>query len=139
MFEIRAALAATLRPTWGVYSGFELYEHVAVKPGSEEYLDSEKYELRPRDFDKALADGRVPAAVADPAQRDPPRAPGAAADAHAALPPHRPRRTAGASPSSDPATGDAVLVVVNARPARVPRGHDVRSTCRRSASTGTSA
>ncbi|KAA1397936.1 maltotransferase domain-containing protein [Aeromicrobium ginsengisoli] len=57
MFAIRAALAATLAPTWGVYSGFELYEHKAVKPGSEEYLDSEKYELRPRDFDKALADG----------------------------------------------------------------------------------
>lgn len=57
MFAIRAALAATLAPTWGVYSGFELYEHEAVRPGSEEYLDSEKYELRPRDFDKALADG----------------------------------------------------------------------------------
>jgi starch synthase (maltosyl-transferring) len=58
MFAIRAALAATLSPTWGVYSGFELYEHEAVKPGSEEYLDSEKYELRPRDYDAALAEGR---------------------------------------------------------------------------------
>ena len=58
MFAIRAALAATLAPTWGVYSGFELYEHEAVKPGSEEYLDSEKYELRPRDYDTALAEGR---------------------------------------------------------------------------------
>ena len=57
MFAIRAALAATLAPTWGVYSGFELYEHEAVRPGSEEYLDSEKYELRPRDFDTALAEG----------------------------------------------------------------------------------
>jgi starch synthase (maltosyl-transferring) len=58
MFAIRAALAATLAPTWGVYSGFELYEHEAVRPGSEEYLDSEKYELRPRDYDAALAEGR---------------------------------------------------------------------------------
>ncbi len=58
MFAIRAALAATLAPTWGVYSGFELYEHEAVRPGSEEYLDSEKYELRPRDYDTALAEGR---------------------------------------------------------------------------------
>ncbi|GLW95858.1 alpha-1,4-glucan--maltose-1-phosphate maltosyltransferase [Actinokineospora globicatena] len=57
-FAIRAALAATLSPTWGVYAGFELYEHEAVRPGSEEYLDSEKYELRPRDFAGALAEGR---------------------------------------------------------------------------------
>ncbi|AGF72257.1 maltotransferase domain-containing protein [Corynebacterium halotolerans] len=57
MFAIRAALAATISPLWGVYSGYELYEHVAVAPGSEEYLDSEKYELRPRDFEGALASG----------------------------------------------------------------------------------
>jgi starch synthase (maltosyl-transferring) len=57
MFAIRAALAATLAPSWGVYSGFELYEHQAVRPGSEEYLDSEKYQLRPRDFEAALASG----------------------------------------------------------------------------------
>ncbi|MEV0251393.1 maltotransferase domain-containing protein [Nocardia sp. NPDC050712] len=57
MFAIRAALAATLAPTWGVYSGFELFEHQAVRPGSEEYLDSEKYELRPRPFAEALARG----------------------------------------------------------------------------------
>ena len=57
MFAIRAALAATLSPAWGVYSGYELYEHQAVAPGSEEYLDSEKYELRPRDFAAAAARG----------------------------------------------------------------------------------
>ncbi|NUS43311.1 MAG: alpha-1,4-glucan--maltose-1-phosphate maltosyltransferase [Mycobacteriaceae bacterium] len=50
MFAIRAALAATLAPSWGVYSGFELFERLPVRPGSEEYLDSEKYQLRPRDF-----------------------------------------------------------------------------------------
>jgi len=49
-FQIRATLAATLSPTYGVYSGYELFEHVAVKPGSEEYLDSEKYQLRSRDW-----------------------------------------------------------------------------------------
>ncbi|MGA9309734.1 MAG: alpha-1,4-glucan--maltose-1-phosphate maltosyltransferase [Pseudonocardiaceae bacterium] len=58
MFAIRAALAATLSPSWGVYSGFELFENTAVAPGSEEYLDSEKYQLRPRDFAGALAQGR---------------------------------------------------------------------------------
>ncbi|MEV0948555.1 maltotransferase domain-containing protein [Rhodococcus sp. NPDC049939] len=57
MFALRAALAATLSPTWGVYSGYELYEHLPVRPGSEEYLDSEKYQLRPRDFEGAAARG----------------------------------------------------------------------------------
>ncbi|MDQ3760213.1 MAG: alpha-1,4-glucan--maltose-1-phosphate maltosyltransferase [Actinomycetota bacterium] len=58
MFAIRAALAATLSPSWGVYSGFELFERTPLRPGSEEYLDSEKYQLRPRDFATALAEGR---------------------------------------------------------------------------------
>jgi starch synthase (maltosyl-transferring) len=49
-FKVRAVLAAMLSPTWGVYSGYELYEHVALRPGSEEYLDSEKYQYRPRDW-----------------------------------------------------------------------------------------
>ncbi|CAM3553698.1 alpha-1,4-glucan--maltose-1-phosphate maltosyltransferase [Smaragdicoccus niigatensis] len=57
MFAIRAVLAATMSPTWGVYSGFELFEHVALKEGSEEYLDSEKFELRPRDYAAAKARG----------------------------------------------------------------------------------
>jgi starch synthase (maltosyl-transferring) len=57
-FKIRAVLAATLSPSWGVYSGFELFEHQAVRPGSEEYLDSEKYQLRPRDWAAAEREGR---------------------------------------------------------------------------------
>jgi starch synthase (maltosyl-transferring) len=57
-FAIRAVLAATLVPTWGVYSGFELCEGTPVRPGSEEYLNSEKYELRPRDWAGAEAEGR---------------------------------------------------------------------------------
>jgi starch synthase (maltosyl-transferring) len=57
-FKIRAAIAATSVPSWGVYSGFELYEHVAVRPGSEEYLNSEKYQYRPRDWEAAEAEGR---------------------------------------------------------------------------------
>ncbi|MDT7574346.1 MAG: hypothetical protein QOH17_679 [Pseudonocardiales bacterium] len=57
IFAIRAALASTMAPTWGVYSGFELYEGEAVKPGSEEYMNSEKYELRPRDFPAEAAAG----------------------------------------------------------------------------------
>ncbi len=57
MFAIRAVLASTFSPAWGVYSGFELFEHLPVREGSEEYLDSEKYELRPRDFEAAVAKG----------------------------------------------------------------------------------
>jgi starch synthase (maltosyl-transferring) len=50
-FSVRLLLAATLSPLYGIYSGFELFEGEAVKPGSEEYLDSEKYQLRTRDYD----------------------------------------------------------------------------------------
>jgi starch synthase (maltosyl-transferring) len=49
-FKIRAALAATLSPTYGIYSGFELIENVPLHPGREEYLNSEKYEVRVRDW-----------------------------------------------------------------------------------------
>jgi len=58
MFRIRAVLASMLSPSWGVYSGYELFEHVPVREGSEEYLDSEKYQLRPRDYDGAIREGR---------------------------------------------------------------------------------
>jgi starch synthase (maltosyl-transferring) len=57
MFAIRAVLASMLSPAYGVYSGYELYEHTAREPGSEEYLNSEKYELRPRDFEAAVRAG----------------------------------------------------------------------------------
>ena len=56
-FEIRAILAASLSPSYGVYSGFELFEHVALRPGSEEYLDSEKFQYRPRDWQAAEDQG----------------------------------------------------------------------------------
>jgi starch synthase (maltosyl-transferring) len=49
-FLARAALAATLSSTWGIYSGFELCESAPI-PGREEYIDSEKYQLKVRDFD----------------------------------------------------------------------------------------
>ncbi|MGI3781208.1 MAG: alpha-1,4-glucan--maltose-1-phosphate maltosyltransferase, partial [Janthinobacterium lividum] len=54
---IRAVLAATLSPTYGIYSGYELFEHLALREGSEEFLDTEKFQLRPRDLDGALARG----------------------------------------------------------------------------------
>src|SRR5262249_50743570 len=52
-FRARLLLAATLLPLYGLYSGYELCENQPVRPGSEEYLDSEKYQLKPRDFSAA--------------------------------------------------------------------------------------
>ena len=57
-FRIRAALAATASPLWGVYAGYELYEHVA-RPGAEEYIDNEKYEYKARDWEGAAESGRT--------------------------------------------------------------------------------
>ncbi len=50
-FKMRQVLAATLSPSYGIYSGFELCEHDAV-PGTEEYLNSEKYEIKVRDWNQ---------------------------------------------------------------------------------------
>ena len=52
-FKIRATIAATAGATWGMYSGFELYESVA-RAGAEENIDSEKFEIKVRDWDSAL-------------------------------------------------------------------------------------
>ena len=52
-FEVRLVLAATLAANYGIYSGFELCENAPIKPGSEEYFDSEKYQIKPRDWNQA--------------------------------------------------------------------------------------
>jgi len=49
-FEVRLVLAAMLSGSYGIYSGFELCENVPLRQGSEEYLNSEKYEIKPRDW-----------------------------------------------------------------------------------------
>ncbi len=59
-FMIRAVLAATLSPLYGIYSGFELGENAAL-PGREEYLDSEKYQFKQRDWN---APGKIKALIA---------------------------------------------------------------------------
>ncbi len=115
MFALRAALAATSSPSWGVYSGYELYEHQPVRAGSEEYLDSEKYQLRPRDFDAALAAARSLQpwiARLNEIRR-----------AHPALAQLRTLRfhyvdndALLAYSKTDPATGDTVICVVNLDP-----------------------
>ena len=55
-FIFRMVMAATLSSLWGMYSGYELCENVPAAPSSEEYLDSEKYELKARDF---TAEGNI--------------------------------------------------------------------------------
>ena len=55
-YKVRAAIAATGSPTWGVYAGYELFENVA-RPGSEENIDNEKYEYKTRDWAGAEASG----------------------------------------------------------------------------------
>lgn len=115
MFALRAALAATLAPTWGVYSGYELYEHLPVRPGSEEYLDSEKYQLRPRDFDGARARGESLEPWITTLNR--------IRRAHPALQQlrnitfhHIDNDSLIAYSKFDPTTGDAVLTVINLNP-----------------------
>jgi len=57
-FRLRLVLAALAAPSWGMYSGYELYENTPVREGSEEYLNSEKYQYRARNW--AQADSLAP-------------------------------------------------------------------------------
>jgi starch synthase (maltosyl-transferring) len=56
-FRLRFVLAATLVSSYGMYSGYELYENEPASDANEEYLHSEKYEIRRRDWgrDDSLA------------------------------------------------------------------------------------
>ena len=119
-FKIRAVLASMLSPSWGVYSGYELYEHLPVRPGSEEYLDSEKYQLRPRDYAGALA-GRSLAPLL--------RRLNAIRREHSALHWLRNLRFHAidndaiiAFSKRDPATGDTILVLCSVDPHNVREG-----------------
>ncbi|MFI7194464.1 maltotransferase domain-containing protein [Nocardia nova] len=115
MFAVRAVLAATLGPSWGMYSGFELFEHQAVRPGSEEYLDSEKYQLRPRRFAEAAARGESLEPLITRLNE--------IRRAHPALQQlrciafhHVDNEALLAYSKIDPSSGDTVLVVVNLNP-----------------------
>ena len=57
VFALRAVLAATMSPSWGMYAGYELYEHIPIAEGKEEYRDSEKYEIKVRDWSGAAKKG----------------------------------------------------------------------------------
>ncbi|MFF4418720.1 alpha-1,4-glucan--maltose-1-phosphate maltosyltransferase [Streptosporangium sp. NPDC001559] len=120
-FAIRAALAALLSPTWGMYSGFELGENLPVEEGSEEFLDSEKYQLRTRDYEGELRRGRSIAPwvrILNRARHD-----------HPALQGLRTLRFHKVDnddllvfSKTDPPTGDTVVCVVTLNPAGVEKG-----------------
>ena len=102
-FEARLVLAATLSPSYGIYSGFEqLRERAGARRAREEYLDSEKYEAKQRDARRAAAAARRAA------ER------GAAREPRAAVARQRRRssrpRTSSSSPSSS-GTGDNAVIV----------------------------
>ena len=59
MFALRAILAATMSPSWGMYAGYELFEYQKFAEGGEEYLDSEKYQLKPRNWQAAERSGKT--------------------------------------------------------------------------------
>jgi starch synthase (maltosyl-transferring) len=121
MFRIRAVLAALMSPSWGVYSGYELFEHLPVREGSEEYLDSEKYQLRPRDYDGAIREGRSLAPYLAHLNR--------LRNAHPALQQlrnlrfhHVDNESLLAFSKRDDETGDTVIVVVTLNPYSVQEG-----------------
>ena len=126
-FRVRAVLAAMLSPSWGVYSGYELCENTPLRPGSEEYLDSEKYQYRPRDW--ALAE-RMNISIAPFISQL-----NAIRRSHTALSqlrnlrfhfPDRPEILCFSKSVPSPggaAGGDSVIVVVNLDPHQPRRGH----------------
>ena len=91
MFAIRATLASTFSPTWGVYSGYELYEWRAGQAGQRGVPALREVRAAPARLRRRGGDRQLAGAVPDPAQRDPARAPGAAAAARHPLPPGRQR------------------------------------------------
>jgi len=119
-FRIRAVLASMLSPAWGVYAGYEKYEHVAVRPGSEEYLDSEKYQYRPRNWSEAPLAAYL--TMLNSIRRRHP-----ALQSLRALRFHSAdqdsvlvfSKRADVLPGTDPAAADTVLVVVNLDPQAV--------------------
>ena len=134
-------LAATGSPSWGVYAGYELFEHVAVRPGSEEYLDSREVPDPGPRLGRRRGRGPHAGAVPHPAQRDPPRAPGPAAAAQRRDPLQRRREHPGVLQAAvrPDAASDTVLVVVNLDPHAHPGDHGPPGPARAGAATGTTA
>ena len=111
-FKMRLVLAATLSSLYGIYSGYELCENVPREPGSEEYLNSEKYEYKARDWDAPgnLVD-YVTRGQPDPARE--PRAPAATRISASTTPT---TRTSSFYGKMTPERDNVVFVAVNLDP-----------------------
>jgi starch synthase (maltosyl-transferring) len=113
-FALRFVLAATLSPSYGIYSGYELYENAPASPDNEEYLYSEKYELRVREFSRPGSLSPLIAQVNDIRRRHRAFANLRGVQFH---PSENPAVVAYSRTSDDGA--DTLLVVVNLDPERV--------------------
>ena len=145
-WKLRAALAATLVPTYGIYAGYELMEHVP-RPGVEEQIDNEKYEFKDRHWARLRAaaaegrpavDGRLPDARST---RSGATHPALHWLRNLALPPRRRRERPRVlqAPRSPDGTRRHDHRGRQPRPARDPGDLACTSTCRRSGSTGATA
>ncbi|MGI8609495.1 MAG: alpha-1,4-glucan--maltose-1-phosphate maltosyltransferase [Candidatus Dormibacteria bacterium] len=117
-FHIRAALAALASPSWGMYSGYELYENIPVREGSEEYMDSEKYQYRPRDW--RVGDTMV--SYVSRLNQIRRRHAGAVASLHTLRMQHVSCDDIICFSRTDPRTADTLLVLVNMDPYNVHEG-----------------
>ena len=117
-FYIRAVLAALACPSWGMYSGYELFENIPVREGSEEYMDSEKYQYRPRDW--TARDTMVPYITSLNRVRK--RHAGAIASLRTLRLHHVSSEDIIAFSRRDPRTADTLLVLVNMDPYNVHEG-----------------
>jgi starch synthase (maltosyl-transferring) len=117
-FYIRAVLAALAAPSWGMYSGYELFENIPVREGSEEYMDSEKYQFRPRDW--SAQDTLVPFVTRLNEIRR--RHAGAIASVRTLRLHHVSSEDVICFSRTDPRTGQHLLVLVNMDPYNVHEG-----------------
>ena len=118
-FEVRLILAATLAANYGIYSGFELCENVAVRPGSEEYLDSEKYQIKPRDWNQPSHLRELIAQINTIRRQHPALQQNATLTFHASS---TEALLCFSKAAGHPASGDFVFVVANTTPAWVQHG-----------------
>ena len=122
-FRVRLLLAATLSPLYGIYSGYELCEATPLQPGSEEYLDSEKFQLRQRDWSSARQPERRPR----DRERPPPRAPRAAGRRQRRLPRFRSTTASSGTRSADTDPQETLLIAVNLDPHHAQETHGPRA------------
>ena len=130
MFKIRAVLAALLSPSWGVYAGYELFEHVA-RPGRRGVPRQREVRAAPRGLGRRPRRRAVAGAVPHPAQPDPPRATRPCTSCATCASTRSTTTALLCWSKRDPDTGNTVLVVCTFDP-RTAHWGNTTWTCRRS-------